>query len=80
MPIYEYECPDCGAITEVFSDQEKITCLNCGATDLKKIMSASNVRTNQKSAKQRRLNASSQSPPITIGVAIRKRATKETVH
>ncbi len=79
MPIYEYECPDCGAVTEVFSDQKQIICLNCGATDLKKIMSAGNVHTSQKSDEQRHTNVSGKAP-ITIGVAIRKPAAKKTVH
>ncbi|MBD3359113.1 MAG: hypothetical protein GF365_00170 [Candidatus Buchananbacteria bacterium] len=79
MPIYEYECPDCGAVTEIFSDQKEIICLNCGASDLKKIMSAGNVRTSQKSAKQRQSDIPSKST-LTIGVAIRKKIKKETVH
>ena len=43
MPIYEYECGDCGERREFiqkFSDSPKRKCPACGALKLKRLMSA----------------------------------------
>ncbi len=43
MPIYEYECGDCGERRELiqkFSDSPKRKCPECGALKLKRLMSA----------------------------------------
>ncbi len=43
MPIYEYECQDCGAIEEVvqkISDKPLVTCRSCSGT-LRKMISQS---------------------------------------
>ena len=43
MPIYEYECGDCGERREFiqkFSDSPKRKCPECGALKLKRLMSA----------------------------------------
>ncbi len=42
MPIYEYECKDCGKISEVlvFGNDEAVSCAFCNSSDLKKLMSA----------------------------------------
>ena len=45
MPIYEYKCNQCGAISEfiVFGKEEGLTCKNCNSDKLTKIMSAHNT-------------------------------------
>ncbi len=42
MPIFEYLCTDCAAVTEhlVFSDSEQIQCPQCGGTKVQKLLSA----------------------------------------
>ena len=43
MPIYEYECGDCGELHEFiqkFSDSPKVECPTCGKPKLKKLISA----------------------------------------
>ena len=47
MPIYEYECRDCGAMTEVIqkvSDPAMVDCPSCGAGGLTKLVSAAGFR------------------------------------
>ena len=44
MPIYEYRCEACGAVSEYLvgvGDDEKIQCKMCGASEMKRILSAS---------------------------------------
>jgi len=47
MPIYEYCCQDCGAITEFLQKRidvpEKVACEQCGSERLAKLLSAANV-------------------------------------
>jgi len=42
MPIYEFECEDCGHRFEtlVFSSNEKVSCPKCKGTHLKRLISA----------------------------------------
>lgn len=42
MPVYEYRCLDCGAVTEklVLGPDEEVRCTQCGKTNLEKILSA----------------------------------------
>jgi putative FmdB family regulatory protein len=43
MPIYEYQCKDCGIISEFLTVQGKndpIFCRNCGSPNLGRILSA----------------------------------------
>jgi putative FmdB family regulatory protein len=43
MPIYEYKCKSCGAISEFLTtlrNNETISCRSCGSLKLEKIMSA----------------------------------------
>jgi putative FmdB family regulatory protein len=42
MPIFEYLCPDCGAMSEilVFGENETVHCKTCGGTKLRKMISA----------------------------------------
>lgn len=47
MPIYEYRCDSCGAELEVIqkmSDAPLVTCPECGAEALKKLISAAGFR------------------------------------
>jgi len=48
MPIFEYKCNDCGAVTEelvgVGSDRAQPQCSECGSTDLHKLISAAAVQ------------------------------------
>jgi len=45
MPIYEYQCESCGAVSEyiVFDKNENLQCKACRSSNLKKLMSAHNV-------------------------------------
>jgi putative FmdB family regulatory protein len=47
MPIYEYRCEDCGAITEFLQRRidvsETVTCEQCGSHKVTKLLSAVNV-------------------------------------
>ncbi len=42
MPIYEYECNECGNVFEeiVFGSEESVTCPKCKCGSVKKLMSA----------------------------------------
>ena len=41
MPIYEYECKDCGKESEMLvrSSEEGVVCPSCGSSSLKKMFS-----------------------------------------
>jgi putative FmdB family regulatory protein len=44
MPIYEYRCEACGAVSEYLvglGDDERIQCKVCGASGMNRILSAS---------------------------------------
>ncbi|MFC1979211.1 zinc ribbon domain-containing protein [Chloroflexota bacterium] len=44
MPIYEYECEDCGTVSEILIRGElnhAIQCPKCGSDSLKKLITAS---------------------------------------
>ena len=49
MPIYEYECKDCGKMSEflvgVSQDKLEIKCRHCGSRKLGKIISGSFIST-----------------------------------
>ncbi|MFO8004535.1 FmdB family zinc ribbon protein [Thioalkalivibrio sp.] len=70
MPIYEYECRDCGEMTEIIqkvSDPALTECPSCGASGLTKLVSAAGFRlagggwyeTDFKKDKQRNLKETS---------------------
>ena len=70
MPIYEYECRDCGEMTEIIqkvSDPALTECPSCGANGLTKLVSAAGFRlagggwyeTDFKKDKQRNLKEAS---------------------
>ena len=42
MPVYEFQCLDCGKQTEllIFNSDEKPKCGECGSQNLKKLLSA----------------------------------------
>jgi putative FmdB family regulatory protein len=47
MPIYEYECRECGHIFDALqkmSDEPLIECPDCGKPELRKLLSAPNFR------------------------------------
>ena len=46
MPIYEYQCESCGAINEyiVFDGHEGLQCKACQGSNLRKLMSAHNIK------------------------------------
>ncbi len=52
MPIYEYRCNDCGAISEflvgVSSKGETLNCKQCGSPHLEKMLSVSHSITSGK--------------------------------
>ena len=43
MPIYEYECQECGKVSEFlfhsFSEKETLTCPSCGSHNLNRLLS-----------------------------------------
>jgi putative FmdB family regulatory protein len=46
MPIYEFECLDCGDTTEILmasSETDLVVCGGCGSRNLKKLLSAHTV-------------------------------------
>ena len=47
MPLYEYQCADCGAVSEyligVGSDQPDLSCGSCGSSTLEKKISLVSV-------------------------------------
>jgi putative FmdB family regulatory protein len=47
MPIYEYRCEECGAVTEFLQRKvgvaEKVTCEKCGSGKVTKLLSVANV-------------------------------------
>ena len=46
MPIYEYECQECGQVSEVFlrgTDSKDIKCAKCGSKNLKRLVSVSHM-------------------------------------
>ncbi len=45
MPIYEYRCEKCGQVNEflILGKQEQLSCKQCGAGDLTKLLSAHNT-------------------------------------
>jgi len=49
MPIYEYQCKSCGAVSEVFSNvgshSDALTCKNCGSPEMDKLLSAASIPT-----------------------------------
>jgi putative FmdB family regulatory protein len=36
MPVYEYKCEDCGAISEFLNNENNLICKACGSLYLKK--------------------------------------------
>ena len=47
MPLYEFQCADCGHICEhIVAGRDKtngLTCTGCGSTNLNKLISKSNI-------------------------------------
>ena len=45
VPIYEFKCLDCSGVSEVFvrSNEQVLTCPDCGSDNLEKLMSSSYV-------------------------------------
>jgi len=44
MPIYEYRCETCGAVSEYLvglGDDEQIQCRTCGGSEMHRVLSAS---------------------------------------
>ncbi len=50
MPIYEYECMDCGTKFEqlVLSSTEKVRCSKCDSTEVQKKLSAFGFKSGEK--------------------------------
>jgi len=42
MPIYEFLCASCGAVSErlVMSGEDRVDCPRCGGSDMRKLLSA----------------------------------------
>ena len=47
MPIYEYRCNDCGAVSEVYTGMgelsDPLSCKTCGNSQLLKLMSSATI-------------------------------------
>ncbi|MDR2017621.1 MAG: zinc ribbon domain-containing protein [Syntrophobacterales bacterium] len=52
MPIYEYQCEQCGTVTEVLflGKEQDAACSACGGTRLTKLMSAPNISVKESAA------------------------------
>ncbi|MBU0993203.1 MAG: zinc ribbon domain-containing protein [Proteobacteria bacterium] len=42
MPLYDYQCEDCGKLSEIliFGQEDTPTCRSCGSHQMKKLISA----------------------------------------
>ena len=50
MPIYEYRCQQCGAVSEHLvgmGGEEEVACLQCGSSDVARILSVATVAARQ---------------------------------
>ena len=49
MPIYEYQCKACGAVSEIITNvsaqSDSLTCKQCGSQGLDKLLSAASLPT-----------------------------------
>ena len=49
MPIYEYKCSGCGAVSEIFTNigghSDPLVCQSCGSPHLAKMLSAASIGT-----------------------------------
>jgi len=49
MPIYEYRCNDCGAVSEVYAGMgelnDALSCKTCGSSQLVKLISSATIPT-----------------------------------
>ncbi len=47
MPIYEYQCRQCGAVSEIFfnvgAHSDPLICSSCGGSELEKKLSAASI-------------------------------------
>ncbi len=52
MPIFEFLCATCGKVSEmvVFNSNESVTCVHCGGSDLRKMLSATSTASGVKSS------------------------------
>jgi putative FmdB family regulatory protein len=80
MPIYEYRCRACGAVTEVLTRSsrrdEPISCGACGGIDLEKLPSAPAAVSSGSSAPKGRTccgkNERCDAPPCSSGGSCRR--------
>ena len=51
MPMYEYRCNKCDAVSEILTgvsmEEPSVNCAECGSTDLQKLISLSNFNVRQ---------------------------------
>jgi putative FmdB family regulatory protein len=49
MPIYEYKCSNCEAVSEIFTNigghSDPLACKSCGSANLEKLLSAASIGT-----------------------------------
>jgi putative FmdB family regulatory protein len=49
VPIYEYQCKACGAVSEIFTNvsahSDALACKSCGGTELEKLLSTAAIPT-----------------------------------
>ena len=66
MPIYEYRCAACGAVSEFLITAQDagnaLSCTSCGSSDLEKMLSAHNVKSVQKNNAGQICDTSCQGP------------------
>lgn len=78
MPIYDYECQDCGQVSEVFlrsADSENTICPGCGGKNLKRLISASYVigkASSEPGATCCGRTERCEAPPCSVGGACRR--------
>ena len=79
MPIYEYRCETCGAISEYLvgaGEIDSIRCKNCGGSEMSRILSAAAVISQSASRMSGRTCCGREercaTPPCTDGGACRR--------
>ena len=49
MPIYEYQCSDCGKVSEILmgicDESDALQCKHCGSTEINKKLTAATIAT-----------------------------------
>ncbi|MDD3473211.1 MAG: zinc ribbon domain-containing protein [Syntrophaceae bacterium] len=73
MPIREYSCEDCGAVSELLvgigRNSSEVVCKSCGSSRLKVMMSAPSISVNQGTSESASFGSCCGSNPSSAGCA-----------